>query len=186
MKKIVLLSDTHGYLDQPILKYCRLADEIWHAGDWGPGVSEQLESLHKLIRGVYGNIDNQSLRLVYPEWNLFQCEGLRIAMKHIGGFPGHYAGGVKSYLIQNTPDLFISGHSHILRVMRDPGINNLLHINPGAAGVHGFHKVRTLVLFKIDSGRIFDLQVVELGQRSKLLPDEQVDASDYSNHNTPK
>lgn len=165
MKKIVLLSDTHGYLDEHILKFCKEADEIWHAGDWGPHVEDGLMKLGKPLRGVYGNIDDHSLRILFPEVLRFECEGVKVIIKHIGGYPGHYAPGVKAMLSQETPKIFISGHSHILRVMRDPAINGLLHINPGAAGIHGFHKVRTMVNFKIDSGKIFELNAIELGNR---------------------
>ncbi len=166
MKKIVLLSDTHGHLDEQILKFCKEADEIWHAGDWGPNVSEGLMDLKITLRGVYGNIDDALLRLIYPENNIFTCEGVKVMIKHIGGYPGHYAAGVKIKLAEEIPAIFISGHSHILKVMRDSSHRNLLHINPGAAGVHGFHKVRTMVNFKIDNGKVFDMNVIELGARA--------------------
>lgn len=165
MKKIVLLSDTHGYIDEHILKFCREADEIWHGGDWGQDVNEKLETLKKPIQGVYGNIDGQKIRAIYPEICRFECEGIRVFIKHIGGYPGHYAAGVKTDLIKEKPDLFITGHSHILKVMRDNAIPGLLHVNPGAAGISGFHKMRTMVNFKIDNGKIFDMNVIELGSR---------------------
>jgi putative phosphoesterase len=166
LKKIVLLSDTHGYIDEHILKYCSESDEIWHAGDWGSGVNEKLEDLNKPIRGVYGNIDGQMIRTIYPETNRFECQGMKILIKHIGGYPEHYAAGVKQVLKIERPDIFISGHSHILKVMRDKQLDGLLHINPGAAGVHGFHKVRTMINFKIENGKAFDMNVIELGLRS--------------------
>ena len=159
------MSDTHGYLDEHILKLCKEADEIWHGGDWGPDVNEKLEELGKPIQSVFGNIDGQQIRAIYPETNRFECEGLRVFIKHIGGYPGHYAPGVKAALSKEKPGMFISGHSHILKVIRDPDISGLIHINPGAAGVHGFHKVRTMVNFKIDNGKVFDMNVIELGMR---------------------
>ena len=159
------MSDTHGYLDEHILKLCKEPDEIWHGGDWGPDVNEKLEELGKPIQSVFGNIDGQQIRAIYPETNRFECEGLRVFIKHIGGYPGHYAPGVKAALSKEKPGMFISGHSHILKVIRDPDISGLIHINPGAAGVHGFHKVRTMVNFKIDNGKVFDMNVIELGMR---------------------
>lgn len=159
------MSDTHGYMDEHILKFCEEADEIWHGGDWGQGVSEKLQTLGKPIRGVYGNIDGQTLRAIYPEICRFECEGMRVFIKHIGGYPGNYAAGVKADLLKENPDIFITGHSHILKVMRDNTIPGLLHINPGAAGISGFHKVRTMINFKIDHGKIFDMNVIELGLR---------------------
>lgn len=165
MKKIVLLSDTHGYIDEHILKFCKEADEIWHGGDWGSDVNEKLEQLKKPIQGVYGNIDGQKIRTIYPEVNRFECEGMQVMIKHIGGYPSHYAPGVKAVLVNEKPHIFISGHSHILKVIRDSEIKGLLHINPGAAGVQGFHKMRTMVNFKIDNGKIFDMNVIELGIR---------------------
>lgn len=165
MKKIVLLSDTHGHLDEHILKFCKDADQIWHAGDWGPNVNIQLEALGKPVQGVYGNIDDQQIRTIYPELHRFECEGLKVIIKHIGGYPGHYAPGVKSVLSAEKPGMFISGHSHILKVMRDLDNKSLLHVNPGAAGVHGFHKVRTMINFKIENGKLFDMKVIELGGR---------------------
>ncbi|MFM9943904.1 MAG: metallophosphoesterase family protein [Bacteroidia bacterium] len=165
MKKIVLLSDTHGYMDEHILKFSREADEIWHGGDWGPDVNEKLEELKKPIQGVYGNIDGQPIRAIYPEIKRFDCEGIKVFIKHIGGYPGHYSQGVKAVLANEKPGIFISGHSHILKVMRDETIPGMLHVNPGAAGVHGFHKVRTMINFKIDNGKVFDMNVIELGSR---------------------
>ena len=165
MKKIVLLSDTHGYLDEHILKFCREADEIWHGGDWGPDVNDKLILTGKPLQGVYGNIDGQDIRAIYPETNRFECEGLQVIIKHIGGYPGNYAPGVRTMLESERPGMYISGHSHILKVMRDQKINGLLHVNPGAAGIHGFHKIRTMINFKIDNGKVFDMNVIELGLR---------------------
>ena len=162
--KIGLLSDTHGYLDDRILHYLRDRDEIWHAGDFGTiEVSDKLAAL-KPLRGVYGNVDGGKLRQVHPLHNRFEVDGLKVWVTHIGGYPGRYSFEVREEIKRNPPQLFITGHSHILKVMRDPKLN-LLHINPGAAGIQGFHHLRTMVLFEINSGKIEKLQVVELGKR---------------------
>lgn len=165
MKKIALLSDTHGYIDPAILKFCEEADEIWHAGDWGSEVNERLEKLKKPIRGVFGNIDGTSIRRIYPETLRFECEGISVYIKHIGGYPGHYPPGIKNILQSLKPNLYITGHSHILKIVRDETIAGMLHVNPGAAGLSGFHKMRTMVNFKIDLGKIFEMNVIELGKR---------------------
>ena len=165
MKKIALLSDTHGYLDESILDYCRASDEIWHAGDFGStAVSDALAAL-KPLRGVYGNIDGSAIRLIHSVEQRFVCEETNILMIHIGGYPEHYAPLIREKLALHPPDLFISGHSHVLKVMRDEKLNQMLHINPGAAGKYGFHKMRTMVRFKIDGKRIYDLEVIELGKK---------------------
>ena len=164
MKQIALITDTHGCLDEVLLKHLEGSDEVWHCGDWGSGVAEKLEQMF-FVRGVYGNIDGQFVRSKYPEQIFFVCEGLSVLMIHIGGYPVRYESGVKEIIQQNKPQLFITGHSHILKVMRDKTLNNLLHINPGAAGKSGFHKVRTMVKFKIDSGKMLDVNVVELGKK---------------------
>lgn len=163
--RITLLSDNHGYLDQPILNHVSNADEVWHAGDFGtPEVSEKLTSL-KPLKGVYGNIDGLELRKIHPLHNRFVCEGFDVWITHIGGYPGSYNPAIRQMIYNNPPDIFITGHSHILKIMRDPMLNNLLHINPGSAGKEGFHKVRTLVKFTLKNKTISDLQVVELGLR---------------------
>ena len=164
MKKIGLLSDTHGYLDERILHHLRGCDEIWHAGDFG--TAEVVEALGALapLRGVYGNIDGRDVRLTQPLVQRFELEGLRVLMTHIGGYPGHYAPAARPLLTKEPPGLFISGHSHILKVMPDPKLH-LLHLNPGAAGRHGFHKVRTLLRFEIENGKVQQLQAVELGPK---------------------
>ena len=163
--KIGLLSDTHGYLDEQILKHLDSCDEIWHAGDFGSiAVSETL-SATKPLRGVYGNIDDSSIRAVHPKNLRFTCHGLNVFITHIGGYPGKYQPEVRSIIKADTPDLFICGHSHILKIMPD-SVNQLLHINPGAAGRHGFHKVRTLVTFMVSAGKISELKVIELGKRA--------------------
>ena len=163
--KIGLLSDTHSYLDNRILHHLSSCDEIWHAGDFGSlEVSDTLANL-KPLRGVYGNIDDQSIRLVHPKVNRFKVEGLEVLMTHIGGYPGKYHPDIRTEIQQHPPGLFITGHSHILKVMPDKKMN-LLHLNPGAAGKHGFHHVRTMILFEINAGKIENLQVVELGKRA--------------------
>ncbi|WP_278504208.1 metallophosphoesterase family protein [Phocaeicola barnesiae] len=161
MKRIGLLSDTHGYCDERYLKYFEDCDEIWHAGDIGSEeVADRLEAFRPL-RAVYGNIDGQNLRLRFPEINRFTLEGSDVLIKHIGGYPGKYDPSVRSLLQEQPPALFISGHSHILKVKFDPRLN-LLHINPGAAGKYGFHQVRTLVRFCIEQGTFQNLEVIEL------------------------
>jgi putative phosphoesterase len=165
LKKIALLSDTHGYLDPRIFEYFAECDEIWHAGDFGnAAVSESLSSF-KPLRGVYGNVDGQDVRKFHNETNAFVCEGVNVLMLHIGGYPGRYSAMAREYIKIKDPDLFICGHSHILKVMRDPYRPKLLHINPGAAGIEGFHVVRTAVRFEIDKGVIGKLEVIELGKR---------------------
>ncbi|WP_302524347.1 metallophosphoesterase family protein [Phocaeicola barnesiae] len=161
MKRIGLLSDTHGYWDERYLQYFEDCDEIWHAGDIGSEeVADRLEAFRPL-RAVYGNIDGQNLRLRFPEINRFTLEGSDVLIKHIGGYPGKYDPSVRSPLQEQPPALFISGHSHILKVKFDPRLN-LLHINPGAAGKYGFHQVRTLVRFCIEQGTFQNLEVIEL------------------------
>lgn len=168
MTRIGLLSDTHGYLDERLLHHLRGADEIWHAGDFGSAeVITTLAALAPVFRGVYGNIDGPDVRRTEPLVQDFAVEGLRVLMTHIGGYPGHYAPAARPLLAQARPGVFVTGHSHILRVMPDPKLR-LLHLNPGAAGRHGFHKVRTLLRFGIDAGKVVDLQAVELGPRSAV------------------
>ena len=167
MKKIGLLSDTHGYLDEKILSNLKSVDEIWHAGDFGPGVAEQLEKI-KPLRGVFGNIDDTAIRKTYPRELQFSCEQVKVMMIHIGGYPPKYEPHVRDTIKLFMPDIFISGHSHILKVMRDATLNNLLHINPGAAGKHGLHRVRTMIRFTIDEKTISNLEVIEMGLRGAL------------------
>ncbi len=165
MIRIGLISDTHGYLDAAVFKHFEQCDEIWHAGDFGTlTIAEQLKAF-KLLRGVYGNIDGSEIRSEYPEQILFTCEEIKVLIKHIGGYPGHYAKGVKDFLIKEKPAIFISGHSHILKVMYDQKLQ-CLHINAGAAGKQGWHKVRTLIRFIIDEKEIRNCEVIELGKRS--------------------
>lgn len=161
MKRIGLLSDTHGYWDDRYLKYFEECDEIWHAGDIGS--MEVMERLMQFrpFRGVYGNIDGQDIRRILPEINRFRIEGADIVIKHIGGYPGKYDPKVKNLIMTESPNLLICGHSHILKVKYDQNFR-LLHINPGAAGKYGFHAVRTLVRFSIDNCNFSDLEVIEL------------------------
>ena len=163
MKKIGLISDTHGYLDDAVYKYFDDCDEIWHAGDFGPNVAAPLAAF-KPLRGVYGNIDDAAIRNEYPEHLRFNCEEVDVWMTHIGGYPDKYAPQVKRTIYTKPPQLFISGHSHILKVMFDPKIK-CLHINPGAAGKHGWHQKRTLIRFCISAEKIHTLEAIELGVR---------------------
>lgn len=164
MKRIGLLSDTHGYWDDRYEKYFSECDEIWHAGDIGHvEVARRLSAL-KPLRAVYGNIDGDEIRHLYPQIYRFKCEEVDVLIKHIGGYPGHYDASIRGTLFSRPPQLFISGHSHILKVLYDKTIR-CLHINPGAAGIYGFHKVRTLVRFTIDGCDIKDLEVIELGEK---------------------
>ncbi|MGO1242515.1 MAG: metallophosphoesterase family protein [Sphingobacterium sp.] len=164
MRKIGLLSDTHGFLDDVVFRHFQSCDEIWHAGDFGDVKIIDALSEFKPFRGVWGNIDDQSIRAACPENQRFVCEKVDVWMTHIGGYPGRYSPAVKQGIMTNPPKLFISGHSHILKVQYDPKYG-LLHINPGAAGKYGWHKVRTLVRFDIDQEKILNLEVIELGQR---------------------
>jgi len=163
MKKIGLISDTHGFLDDAVFRHFEDVDEIWHVGDFGPNVARPL-SAFKPLRGVYGNIDDAEIRHEFPEKNRFRSEDVDVLMTHIGGYPGRYAPAIKSEIYTNPPKLFITGHSHILKVMFDEKLK-CLHINPGAAGKHGWHKVRTLVKFCITEENIHTLAVIELSGR---------------------
>ncbi len=161
MTKIGLLSDTHGHIDEKLLDFFKNVDEIWHAGDIGDiSVIEKLEKL-KPVRAVFGNIDGQDIRIRFPENNRFKIEETVIWITHIGGYPGKYDKRVKPGIYNNPPDLFISGHSHILKIIYDDKIN-CLHINPGAYGKSGFHKVRTAVRFEIDKKDIKNMEILEI------------------------
>jgi putative phosphoesterase len=168
LKKILLISDTHGYLDPKLLKHIQEADEVWHGGDIGPiEICEQILQL-KPLKAVYGNIDGADIRSVYPENLIFECESVKVLMTHIGGYPpDKYPARIKKLLDEYQPALFICGHSHILKVIYDQR-RKCLHINPGAAGSHGFHQVKTAVKFEISGNEIKNLAVVELGRRSNL------------------
>ncbi|MEX0996493.1 MAG: metallophosphoesterase family protein [Flavobacteriaceae bacterium] len=160
MKKILLLSDTHSHIDDTILKYVAQADEVWHAGDIGSlEVTDAIQEI-KPFRAVYGNIDNAKIRGEFPLHQRFICEGVDVWMTHIGGSPGRYNPDIREEMKLNPPKLFICGHSHILKVMHDKK-SGTLFMNPGAAGKHGFHKVRTMLRFVLDAGQIKDLEVVE-------------------------
>ena len=164
MTKILLLSDTHSYLDNDILKYVKQVDEVWHAGDIGDlKITDAIKKL-KPLRGVYGNIDDTKVRLEFPEHNRFMCEDVDVWITHIGGYPKAYNIRVRDEIRLNPPKLFISGHSHILKVMPDNKLN-LLHMNPGAVGKHGFHKVRTMLRFTITGSKIDNLEVIEFKKR---------------------
>jgi putative phosphoesterase len=163
VRKIGLISDTHGYLDDAVFRHFEACDEIWHAGDFGANVADKIAAF-KPLRGVWGNIDDKEIRLQFPEHNRFNCEDVDVWMTHIGGYPGRYAAQVRPEIYTNPPKLFITGHSHILKVIYDPKIGSL-HINPGAAGKSGWHKVRTLIRFEISNDKIDNLEVIELGNR---------------------
>ena len=163
--KILLLSDTHSHLDEVILKHCREADEIWHAGDFGSTHISDLLSSIKPLRGVYGNIDNQELRKIHPVELFFECSGIKILMMHIGGYPGSWPAKVENSIRIHQPGIFICGPSHILKITRDPMHNKMLCINPGAAGKSGFHQFRTMVRMEINESKVENLEVIELGKR---------------------
>jgi putative phosphoesterase len=159
-----LISDTHNYLDEAVFKHFAQCDEIWHGGDFGTvEIADRLKDF-KPLKGVYGNIDGSDVRSVYPLKLTWTCEEVIVYMTHIGGYPGRYAPGVKQELVANGAKLFISGHSHILKVIYDDKIG-CLHMNPGAAGKQGWHQVRTLLRFTIDGADMKDLEVIELGKR---------------------
>lgn len=167
MKKIGILSDTHGYFHPRIPKIFEDCDEIWHAGDIGSlEVYDQLTNI-KTLRAVYGNIDNQEIRNILPALQDFNIEKQKVLMIHIGGYPGRYPGHISQMLKNEKPGLFITGHSHILKVMYDKK-HNLLYINPGAAGKFGLQQVSTLIKLKIDGKRVFDLEVIELPGATNL------------------
>jgi len=164
MKTIGLLSDTHGYLDDAVFTHFADCDEIWHAGDVGTIAQADTLAAFKPLRCVHGNIDGQDVRIVHPEHQFFEVEGVNVWMTHIGGYPGRYPAKIKETLLHFKPDLFICGHSHILKVMYDQKFK-LLHLNPGAAGKHGWHKVRTLLKFTISDKKIANLVVIEIGEK---------------------
>lgn len=166
MTRIGLLSDTHGYLDEKVFKYFDHCDEVWHAGDFGSlEVSEKLAAF-KPLKAVYGNIDGHQIRNIHPLHQLFQCEQINVWLTHIGGYPDNYDFSIREEIKNFPPDLFICGHSHILKIIRDKNLNNLLHINPGAAGNTGLHHIRTIVRFAVGGKKIWDVEAIELGERS--------------------
>lgn len=169
MKKIGLLSDTHSFLDEKIFHYFDACDEVWHAGDFGSMDVLQRLRAFKPLRGVYGNIDHAAIQAEVPLDLRFECEGAPVFMTHIGGYPGRYHPRVRLLLQADPPrnGLFISGHSHILKAMPDKTLG-FLHLNPGACGNEGWHKIKTLMRFELSEGRISQLEVIELGLRGKI------------------
>ena len=161
MTRIGLISDTHNFLDDAVFDYFKDCDEIWHAGDFGTAAVADKLSEFKPLRGVYGNIDGYDIKSMLPEQMVYQCEGVKVLMRHIGGYPPRYNAETKKELLIHKPQLFISGHSHILKIMYDEKLQ-CLHMNPGAAGKHGWHKVRTLIRFTIDGKDMKDCEVIEL------------------------
>ena len=163
--KILLLSDSHSYLDAQVLDYCQACDEIWHAGDIGTlSLADSLAAL-KPLQAVYGNIDGEDIRKQYSEDLWFEREGLLIWMTHIGGYPPRYNRRVKNILEERVPDIFVCGHSHILKVVRDEARNGMLCLNPGPIGRQGFHKIRTMLRFELSEGKIQRMEVIELGKK---------------------
>lgn len=163
MTHIGLISDTHGYLDEAVFKYFENCDQVWHIGDFGENVVNKLKEF-KNLRGVFGNIDDGVIRSEFPEQLVFMCEDVKVMIRHIGGSPPKYNPPTRKELAIHQPQLFISGHSHILKIIYDEKLN-CLHMNPGAAGKHGWHKVRTLIRFSIDGKNMKDCEVIELGKR---------------------
>jgi putative phosphoesterase len=172
LKKILLISDTHGHLDQKIQKYINGVDQVWHAGDIGTTNVTDSISGFKPLKAVYGNIDGHLLRSQFPENQIFICEGVKVLMTHIGGYPGRYSPRVRKLILEHKPQLYICGHSHILKVMHDRR-NGLLHMNPGACGIQGFHKFRTLLRFELNQRKIENVEAIELGMRGKLSANDQ-------------
>ena len=165
MKKIVLLSDTHHTLDKRFFPHFKKADEIWHAGDIGNlSVTDQLKKFAPL-KCVWGNIDNKDIRIEFKKTIYFKCEKMNVIMTHIGGYPGKYEKNIKQIIEDTKPDLFICGHSHILKIIYDKKYN-LLHLNPGAIGDYGIHKVKTIISFKIHQKEILDLNIIEFPRKS--------------------
>lgn len=165
MVRVALVSDTHGFIDEQLLGHLNKADEVWHAGDIGtPDVTNAIAAT-KPLRGVFGNIDGGALRMAFPEISLFTVEQTKVLMVHIGGSPGRYPARIKALIELHKPQVFVCGHSHILRVVYDKPYN-LLHLNPGAAGRHGFHTVRTMLRFSVDGNKLAQMEVIELGPRS--------------------
>ncbi|MEZ7885142.1 MAG: metallophosphoesterase family protein [Bacteroidales bacterium] len=160
MKFIGLLSDTHCYFDDKLREFFADVDEIWHAGDFGSVETSDLIASFKPLKGVYGNCDDSKVRLIHPYIQAIECEGMKFLMIHIGGYPGRYDYKALQLITAYTPDVFICGHSHILKIVNDKKYN-MLTINPGAAGIQGFHNVRTALRFKVDNGNISDMEVGE-------------------------
>ncbi len=166
MTRIGLISDTHGYLDESVFEHFNNCDEVWHGGDFGEGGLAKRIKEKKSLKGVYGNIDSDDIRAEFPEQLIFMCEDVKVMIRHIGGYPPKYNPETKRELLIHQPQLFVAGHSHILKVMYDDKLQ-CLHMNPGAAGKHGWHKMRTIIRFAIDGKNIRDCEVIELGERGK-------------------
>ena len=165
MQKILLLSDTHSHLDPKLIKYIQSVDQVWHAGDIGQvSVCTEIEKL-KPLKAVYGNIDGQDVRQSYPKDAVFLCEQVKVYITHIGGYPNKYSADAKKVIQEERPKLFICGHSHILKIIYDKTYD-LLHLNPGAAGIHGFHQVKTALRFAIEGAEIKNMEIIELGKRA--------------------
>lgn len=164
MTRIGLISDTHHYLDENVFKHFEHCHEIWHAGDFGTVDIANTLNNYKPLRGVYGNIDGFDIRSIYPEKQRWNCENVEVLMMHIGGYPGRYSTAARAELKEQPAGLFISGHSHILKIIYDQKFQ-CLHMNPGAAGKQGWHKLRTIIRFVIDGDAIRDCEVIELGKR---------------------
>jgi putative phosphoesterase len=164
MTKVGIISDTHGFLDDKLRGFLSEVDVIWHAGDFGGLTTADAIAAFKPLVGVYGNIDEARVRVVYPEFQCFACEQVGVVMTHIGGYPGRYEPKARAMIDRYRPRVFVSGHSHILKVMPDRG-RTLLHINPGAAGINGFHHVRTAIRLTIEGDRIHELEVGEWPRR---------------------
>ncbi len=164
MIRIGLIADTHGYLDDAVFKHFENCNEIWHIGDFGNALLANKLAAYRPLKGVYGNIDGNDIRTIYPEQLVFLCEEVKVMLRHIGGSPPNYNPATRKELLIHQPQLFISGHSHILKVMYDEKIS-CLHMNPGAAGKNGWHKVKTIITFAIDGKDMKDCKVIELGSR---------------------
>jgi uncharacterized protein len=164
LTRVGLISDTHGYLDETVFEHFKNCDEVWHGGDFGDGDLVKRLKEKKSLKGVYGNIDGNDIRTEFPEQLVFMCEEIKVMIRHIGGYPPRYNPETKKEMLIHQPQLFIAGHSHILKVMYDDKLQ-CLHMNPGAAGKHGWHKVRTIIRFAIDGKNIKDCEVIELGKR---------------------
>ncbi len=169
MLRIGLISDTHGFLDPKVKAHFAAVDEIWHAGDIGDWkIIKELETVCPIVRTVWGNIDSHTIRIQSHEHLIWEVEGFKIWMTHIGGYPQHYPAAIKHMMNTVKPNIFICGHSHILKVMRDPAYQNMIVLNPGAAGVHGWHKVKTVLRFTLDNKKMTQLEAIELGKRGEL------------------
>lgn len=169
MLRVGLISDTHGFLDPKVKEHFSEVDEIWHAGDIGDWkIIEELEAICPVVRTVWGNIDSHTIRIQSQEHLIWEVEGFKIWMTHIGGYPQRYPAAIKQMLSTVKPNIFICGHSHILKVMRDPAYQNMIVLNPGAAGVHGWHNVKTVLRFTLDNQKMTQLEAIELGKRGEI------------------